>query len=266
MRWFTWGALLLALVLAACGGGSDAPTNSDASPTVLRASIQSVQTGIAYGFYIYLPPGYGKTQRTYPVIYATDSEYRFGPLSSALQDTQTQAILINIDATSSARRWVDFTMPGAAAYFRFLTLELIPMVESAYRVDPKQRIFSGHSLSGEFAMYALYLDDPANRAFASIISEDGSFWCQSDTTCPTTDPLATSMEQQMHAADPQLAVRLVLAGDTTANGPRVTTLYDFFAARGYTDLRLKSLSYSLGHVAMDKSAFTDALAFIFANP
>jgi enterochelin esterase-like enzyme len=259
-------ALLIALALAGCGGGSSTPANSDAAPTLLRASIQSRQTGMTYGYYVYLPPHYDKTQKTYPVIYATDSEYRWTSLSSALQVTQTEAILVNIDATSSARRWVDFTMPGAAAYFRFLTQELIPAVEAQYRIDPTQRMFSGHSLSGEFAMYALYQDDPAHRVFSSILSEDGSFWCQSDLTCPTSAPLATSMEQQMYDASHALPIRLVLAGDATGNGPRVTALFDFFAARGYQGLKLKNLNYAVGHVAMDEPAFIDALAFIFANP
>src|SRR5262249_46755883 len=163
---------------------------------------------------------------------------------------------INIDATSSARRWVDFTMPGAAAYFRFLTRELIPNIEAQYRVDPTQRIFSGHSLSGEFAMYVLYQDDPAHRVFASIISEEGSFWCDSNALCPTSLPIATSMEQQMYDTSQVLPIRLVLAGDATGNGPRVTTLFDFFAARGYQDLKLKNLNYVLGHTGMDRPAFT----------
>ena len=89
-------ALLFALTIVGCGGGGETPANNDASPMVLRANIQSSQTGMTYGYYIYLPPHYATTQTTYLVIYATDSEYRFDPLSAALQDTRTEAILINI--------------------------------------------------------------------------------------------------------------------------------------------------------------------------
>jgi hypothetical protein len=259
-------ALLVALILCGCGGGGGEAGPPPPAIEVIRASIQSSQTGIAYGYYVQLPADYAKTQTAYPVVYATDSEYRFSTLSSLMMKSQTQAILVNIDATSSSRRWVDFTMPGAAAYFRFLTQELIPQVESQYRIDPKRRIFSGHSLSGEFALYALYLDGPANRYFSSVISEEGSFWYQPDGVFVDSLAVATAMEQQMYDTSRQLPVNLVLAGASSGNGPFVTKLFDFLSRRGYEQLRIVNPSYDLGHTQMDGPAFTDALSFVLAAP
>lgn len=269
IRTITAATFIVALafaVLAGCGGGGDsaAPPMAPAGQT-LRASIHSAQTGIDYGYYVYLPAGYQPTQ-AYPVIYATDSEYRFTTLSGVMQSRGTQAILVNIDATTSARRWVDSTMPGATAYFRFLTQELIPVVEARYRVDPTRRTFTGHSLSGEFVIYALYLEDPAHRYFASIISEEGSFWYRSDMVFSTVSPEATALEQGLHDAHVPLPVNLMLAGDTTSNGGLVASLYTYLSARGYAQLRIANTSYTLGHVPMDGPAFTDALAFIAAAP
>jgi hypothetical protein len=157
-------------------------------------------------------------------------------------------------------------MPGAAAYFRFLTQELIPKIEAQYRIDPARRALSGHSLSGEFAIYALYLEDPAHRYFASIVSDEGSFWYRSDMVYSTQSSEATTLEQQLHDAHVALPVNLVLAGDTTSNGALVTDLYNFLSARGYAQLRTLNLSYTLGHVPMDGPAFADSLAFIGAAP
>src|SRR6185369_2103121 len=252
-------ALLMAVVLCGCGGGGGDIAPPPAPAGVIRASIQSRQTGIEYGYYVQLPADYAKTQAAYPVVYATDSEYRLATLSGVMANSPTAAILVNIDATSTARRWVDFTMPGAAAYFRFLTQELIPQIESQYRIDPKRRIFSGHSLSGEFAMYALYLDTPDNRFFSSVISEEGSFWYQPDMQFFNSLPIATSMEQQMYDTGRQLPVNLVLAGDFFGNGTLVKNLSDFLSARGYERLRIKNSTFSLGHVPMDGPAFADAL-------
>jgi len=63
-----------------------------------------------------------------------------------------------------------------------------------------------------------------------------------------------------------LPLNLVLAGDAAGNGPRVTMLFDFLAARGYQDLRIENLNYNYGHVGMDRPAFIDALTFILAKP
>jgi hypothetical protein len=259
-------ALLIALILGGCGGGGGEVGPPPPAVEVIRANIQSSQTGIDYGYYLQLPADYAKTQVAYPVVYATDSEYRFATLSDVMMNHRTQAILVNVDATSGARRWVDFTMPGAAAYFRFLTQELIPRVESQYRIDPRRRIFSGHSLSGEFAVYALYLDGPASRYFSSVISEEGSFWYQSDMQVFDSLPVATTMEQQMYEASRQLPVNLVLAGDLNGNGPRVTKLFGFLSTRGYEQLRIVNPTYTLGHVPMDGPAFADALSFVLAAP
>jgi enterochelin esterase-like enzyme len=257
--------LALGAGLAGCGGGGGASEAADPTATqVSRSALASKYTGITYGFNIVLPASYAQGSTRYPVIYATDSEYRFLTLSGLMQSARLQAILINIDATSSARRWIDFTMPGAFAYFRFLTEELIPVIDASFRTDPTRRTLSGHSLSGEFAMFALYLDTPGRRAFSAIVSEEGSFWYDDGLVVHDELDEATEMERQMHDADPQLPVTLVLAGDTTGNGPRVRRLHAFFAARGYTILRLAHLEYTLGHVPMDGPAFIDALRFVQA--
>ena len=63
-----------------------------------------------------------------------------------------------------------------------------------------------------------------------------------------------------------LPVSLVLAGTSQGNGSRVALLHERLAARGYANLRLRHLSYSNGHVAMDEPSFTQALAFVFEGP
>lgn len=269
-------ALPLAVLagLSGCGGGGSSPDAGGAGATpgaieasatqVLRSGLSSRFTGVTYGFNIVLPASYARGSTRYPVVYATDSEYRFITLSGLMQSANLQVILVNIDATSSSRRWVDFTMPGAFAYFRFLTEELIPAIDASYRTDPTRRTLSGHSLSGEFAMYALYLDNPAQRAFSAVVSEEGSFWYDEKLVVHDELGIATEMEQRLREADPQLPVSLVLAGDTTSNGPRVRRLHDFIATRGYGRLRLAHLEYTLGHVPMDGPAFIDAMRFVQA--
>jgi predicted alpha/beta superfamily hydrolase len=241
--------------------------------TTLSMEITSVQTQFSYPIDVWLPPGYSDGTARYPVVYATDCEYRWPDL---LQDVQgfaaqggTKVILINICAGSTDRRLVDFTMPGAAAYYRFLTLELIPLIDATYRTDPTNRTLSGHSLSGEFAIWALYLEDPAHRFFSSIVSAAGSFWVDDssqESSTATDDPLATAYDNAMFAAtNSDLPINLVFAGDYALNLPRVSELNDQFTARKYHNLRQRFGAYGFSHTQMDGPSFADALAFIFAG-
>jgi hypothetical protein len=121
-------------------------------------------------------------------------------------------------------------------------------------------------LSGELAMYMLYLEDPAHRYFTSIVSEEGSFWYdaaehdQGDQYAP-----AVAMEAAMRNASQSLPIDLVMAGDTFGNGTRVTFLYDTIAAQQFQNLHLIHTTYMLGHVPMDGPAFSDAMTFIFGD-
>lgn len=263
--WFTGLWLVL---LAACGGGgggSTSPAPPPAVPAVTTAfDIVSVETGMTYGVQVWLPGGYDPAGPALPVIYAMDSEYRHATLTSVLQASRRQAILVNVAAMSSARRFVDFTMPGAEAYYRFLTRELVPFVEARWRVDGAKRTLSGHSLSGQFALYALYLERPEARFFSSIVSGDGSFWYTPDGRYMPTLEDPVRMEQAMRDRSRQLPVSLVIAGNAVpGNGPQGAQLHDFLAQRGYEGLRLANLHYNLGHVAMDGPSFGDALNFVY---
>ncbi len=257
--------MLLLLALTACGGGGGGtPPDPATQGTTTFSSIKSAETGISYDLDIWLPPGYSQSSESYPVIYATDCEYRFSTLTQVLQQSARKLILVNICAMGSARRWVDFTMPGAAPYYRFLTRELIPSIDSSYRTVRTNRTLSGHSLSGEFAMYALYMESPANRYFTSIVSEECSCWYDSASVFSRELREPIAMEQAMYDADHRLPVNLVMAGDTLSNQFNVSTVFAVISARKYVDLRATQPVYSLGHVPMDGPAFKDALDFIFA--
>jgi len=262
-------AIVLLSLVVGCGGGGESGDRPPAQPgSRTLSAITSLETGVTYNYEVYLPPGYAQGTTRYPVIYAADGEYRFPVLSGALEAQGRDAILVNVWNMGGERRWTDFTMPGAEAYYRFLTRELIPWIDGIYRTDPAMRIYSGHSLSGEFAVYALYLERPGQRHFNAIVSGDGSFWARPDMSWDPAEggePAAT-MERQMFERDRNLPVSLVLAGTSQGNGPRVALLHERLAARGYANLRLRLLPYSTGHVDMDRPSFTEALTFVFDRP
>jgi len=263
--WQVWGVCLFVLLLTACagsgGGTAVAPQGKE-----VALSLMSQQTGVSYDINMYLPNAYFTATAPLPVLYAMDSEYRYATLVGAIQQTGVDVVLVNVAAMSSARRWVDFTMPGATAYDRFLTLELIPFIEAQFKVDGTRRMLSGHSLSGEFVMYALFLDDPHNRPFWAYISEEGSFWYNSVGTFSTGLPDTAITAEQDYDSSGQLPLNLVMAGDDRANLAYVRNVYAQLTSRGYQGLNAVLYTYDLGHVPMDGPASAAALTFLLKTP
>ncbi len=251
-------ACVLGLLLAGCGGGGvndPAPAVATPAGRTVSTSIASAQTGINYTIQIYFPASYDASSAAFPVVYQMDLESRFAPSIQVLQQRGTSAVLVGIGNMGDARRFVDFEMPGAAAYYRFLTLELVPFIESQVRADPRQRILNGHSLSGLMVVYALFMEPPGNRHFASFISEDGSMFEQPDTL--------RAMEAATYAASHDLPVKLALSADFGGNLSNVLPLCQQINSRAYAGLQMEMLEYGLGHVPMDVHAFGDSLDFLF---
>lgn len=130
-------------------------------------------------YMVYLPPSYDLAKNSYPVIYLLDGDiHRFkgfvGVLESLSTDTlerQVQeSIVISIPNTnrtrdltpSSLKEWKfkgrvldTFEKSGNANQFaNFLEKELIPNIESKYRVSNK-RVLVGESFGGLFAANTL---------------------------------------------------------------------------------------------------------------
>ena len=107
------GVVLFVSAMSSCGGGGDGGQLLQLTPatggTTLTSSISSAQTGIAYTYDVWLPPGYAEGTASYPVVYATDCEYRWAPL---LQDVQQFAahggtpVIQNLYALISSRNYL----------------------------------------------------------------------------------------------------------------------------------------------------------------
>jgi predicted alpha/beta superfamily hydrolase len=135
-------------------------------------SSQATQT--TYRLSIYVPPDYSPTGRPCPVIYALDGLWHFALLWQLQRDLvyakkMPPAIIVGLDyeggeADTMRLRRRDFTpwkfgaaageVGGANNYLRFLETELLPRIESEYRIDPKERMLAGHSYGGTFTLYA----------------------------------------------------------------------------------------------------------------
>lgn len=148
-----------------------------------------------FEIYISLPYLYSKTNITYPVLYCLDANVKFGLISNVVNNLGTlskelpEIIVVGIaypmkgledwvigrnrDLTPTRKTeheeyWVerlsnvtgraDIVVESGQAdkFIAFISDELIPYIESNYRVSSKDRRLHGSSLGGLFTLYALF--------------------------------------------------------------------------------------------------------------
>ena len=264
---------LLTLVLSACGGGgggdSSPPPPTGPQARTVVTTIVSAQTGQTYDLQIRLPVGYDQTATRSPVIYALDGVERFERLVEPLRiQHYDNVVVVAISNNGAARRWIDFTMPGAEAYYRFLTLELIPRIDTEYHTDPGKRVLTGHSLGGDFTNYAFFMEPAGTtRKFASFISQDCSCWYHANMTYDAGWQLPIDMLDALYARAPVLPVKLAMNGGSAGgNYGAVLPVYQRISMRGFQGLDTKIGAYTLGHVPMDGPSFADSLPFVLGPP
>jgi predicted alpha/beta superfamily hydrolase len=134
---------------------------------------------IADDFYLYisLPDDYDKSDKKYPVLYLLDGDVAFGMAAGIARylqvgNTIPELIIIGIGYGAVKKnegnmRSRDYSIStksgrsgtgGAPKFREFLKEELIPYLESTYRVNPNVRTISGYSLGGLFAIYTLFTE------------------------------------------------------------------------------------------------------------
>ncbi len=124
--------------------------------------------------WIHLPADYNTTSNTYPVLYLLDGDSHFSYASQLVsflsgydRDRIPDMVVVGIVNVDRGR---DFTpvhpqrdsnstdsatvlnTSGAGRFLRYIDEEVVPYVDSHYRVQP-YRILAGHSLGGLFALY-----------------------------------------------------------------------------------------------------------------
>ena len=137
--------------------------------------IQSKVAGHPYDVYVHLPAGYAAATIKYPVLYVVDGDNDFAPTLEYLGLLMAEyhipePLVVAIGdggaiGTPGNKRNRDFTptataaMPesgGAPAFLGFIEQELMPLIESTYKADPKQRSYYGYSMGGLFGTYILF--------------------------------------------------------------------------------------------------------------
>lgn len=143
-----------------------------------RFELKSNINGKSFKLHIALPKDYYKTNKKYPVLYLTDADYLLGIAKNSADMMEfskliPEVIIVGIAYEGSfedwwTRRTQDLTpapdttaslFPGGGNADNFLSLiekQIIPLIESKYRVYKNERAYAGYSLGGLFGTYVLF--------------------------------------------------------------------------------------------------------------
>lgn len=218
----------------------------------------SAITGIEYPLHIYLPKDYKESTRTYPVIYATDGQWIFRGFSNIIDERDKDIILVAIEQGPNDRRATDYRLPGAHAYFSFLTSELLPTIENDYRVDTNNRTLLGTSYGGILSGLALLMDDVVNPVFKNYLSFDPSFYEHQNATL--------QLEQARFNASNELNATLILTSATLRGNDIYVNWYkNLLEQREYAGLEIVRFSFAVDHNDVANPSFVNALEVLFQD-
>jgi hypothetical protein len=181
------GSILLAC-LSGCGEGP-----LPATGTLLVETFESEIVDDEYVLRVRLPPGYDDDETAaYPLVIQLDPTYAgleeyditVGLISQrAATGEWPEAIVVGVDYHDLYLRDRDYepSLPpdpefgsdGADRFYRVLRDEILPYVESEYRVDATQRVLVGHSKGAVFAWYAAFRHAPPEPPlFQGVVAAD----------------------------------------------------------------------------------------------
>lgn len=128
-----------------------------------------------YNLYVSLPQNYQDTTKTFPVVYLLDAQWDFTLAYAIYGELYYDGfipgfILVGItwggtNPDYDSLRAFDFTPSDASGkgrhgnafiFLKFIKTELIPFIESKYRVSKVDRTLIGSSLGGLFTLYTLF--------------------------------------------------------------------------------------------------------------
>lgn len=203
---------LLGSTASAQSSSSDAKPDPYMLPHTEIHTLHSTAVGDGFVISIALPFSYGATEQTYPVLFAPDADLGFAMATQIARLMQLRQelpdfVLVGIGyknfRSAMVKRDRDLTpthIPseercstgiikcgGAASFLQFIRTELMPFVESNYRVDIENNAYMGFSLGGLFGLYTL-LHEP--DTFKRYLIGSPSIWWQEGVTFSYEDAYA----------------------------------------------------------------------------
>jgi predicted alpha/beta superfamily hydrolase len=138
----------------------------------------------------------------------------------------------------------------AAGFLHFIHRELVPLIESDYRIDPDDRTLLGHSWGGGFVFYSLFRQPRLFRRYVVVSA---------------TPNLGD--EEEYARQHERLPVRLHLVMEDTDNDEvsKLTSFVNRLATRNYDGLEVSHELMHSTHCAVVPPAFQSGLVAVFSD-
>lgn len=263
--------LLAPLVFALACAAEPLP----ATGTLTSETFHSDIVDDDYVLRIRLPPDYdSQTALDYPLVVQLDPTYvgleqyaiSVGLISQhAASGEWPEAIVVGVDYPDPSTRERDYRpeVPadpdyggeGADRFHRVLRDEILPHLESRFRIDPTRRVLVGHSNGAVFGWYEAFRHAPPEPPlFAGIVAADAGL-----------DEVLFVHEQWHAARSDALPIRLYVAR-AVYNGALQKVVYDAMLERlDYLDLALAHDTFETDHGGVIVPAFEAGLDHVLAG-
>jgi predicted alpha/beta superfamily hydrolase len=161
---------------------------------VTLPQVRSVELGNSRGLSVWLPPGYSRSERRYPVIYMHDGQNLFDPRTSYAEPWRVDTAMaragqramdalvvaipnMGVDRMAEYSPYVDAKVGGGSGdrYLDWVIGTVKPLVDQAFRTRPDREHTGmvGSSMGGLITLYA-YVRDPSVFGFVGSLSP--SLW------------------------------------------------------------------------------------------
>lgn len=163
------------------------------------------------------------------------------------------------------KRFADLGMPdvqvhtgGASQFVEFLGKELMPFIESEYRIDNNARILSGYSLGGLLGLYVLF---HSPELFSAYFIGSPSIYYK--------DEITFSYESSYSDSHSDLVARVFMSSGSLeeATSGYVTKMDELLQSRNYRNLELHTAIFEgEGHASCYPAALSRALMTLLQIP
>lgn len=146
----------------------------------ITETIKSKKLNASREIQIILPKGYEeKKDEKFPLLVVLDADYLIAPVAADIRfgsnfDENPDFIIVGINQAKDNDRIYDSEFEDSGvpsvnggAFFEFLGMEIIPYIESKYRVQPFRAIM-GHGVTAAFLNAYLYKDTSLFNAYISL--------------------------------------------------------------------------------------------------
>ena len=258
--------------------------------------LHSIIVGDDFEIYISLPVDYYRSDTTYyPVLYSTDANRAFGMVSDlvyvlsfpgheipelvvvgigyrikGLEDwaAKRNRDLLPTNDPQVDKRWTDFisklsgrediisTSGSASKFLEFIREELIPYIESNYRVKKNDRALVGYSYGGVFTLYTLFTSpETFQRYYAGSASME---W---------DNKIIFNYEKEYADTHKDLPVTLFMSFGSLENKQSIADMFDMAAlleSHNYPNLKLETHIFDdETHSSCMASGLTRALKVLY---